>query len=380
MEEEKDSSVVELYESASEEKRKNFSENIESNLHVQTDYEKVIKDTDWITIIEDTIPYIDNIFRNPNRFIINEEEIVKIELARKITVESIKHLSKNTNLIQDINKKTGDVRPSKILNINKQESYDTYENRLIYTLVQNIKFFVGQKKKTLEQFQNVGNKNNKQINYSGTSKVKDERVNINVLLNTYLDSETEGKEKQENPDDILSRIEKLEVKISDVCSSDVYKVIDKKHISLVREPIKKTNVVLKNVNFQYAMKLWTYLRDNMDDKTQNINEKQDYDDTGKLKQLMDDSFFLDYLILNTIDKEKQEEVPSEVKKEEVQNIVISKMLEKAMDVNDDLTEKELKDMVSQAYAIIKYRNMVTMQELQNIFTKHIDKYLQKIKK
>ena len=380
MEEEKDSSVVELYESASEEKRKNFSENIESNLHVQTDYEKVIKDTDWITIIEDTIPYIDNIFRNPNRFIINEEEIVKIELARKITVESIKHLSKNTNLIQDINKKTGDVRPSKILNINKQESYDTYENRLIYTLVQNIKFFVGQKKKTLEQFQNVGNKNNKQINYSGTSKVKDERVNINVLLNTYLDSETEGKEKQENPDDILARIEKLEVKISDVCSSDVYKVIDKKHISLVREPIKKTNVVLKNVNFQYAMKLWTYLRDNMDDKTQNINEKQDYDDTGKLKQLMDDSFFLDYLILNTIDKEKQEEVPSEVKKEEVQNIVISKMLEKAMDVNDDLTEKELKDMVSQAYAIIKYRNMVTMQELQNIFTKHIDKYLQKIKK
>ena len=32
--------------------------------------------------------------------------------------------------------------------------------------------------------------------------------------------------------------------------------------SLVREPIRKTNVVLKNVNFQYAMKLWSYLRDN----------------------------------------------------------------------------------------------------------------------
>lgn len=40
--------------------------------------------------MEQTVPYIDNIFRNPNRFIINEEEIVKIERARRITVESIK--------------------------------------------------------------------------------------------------------------------------------------------------------------------------------------------------------------------------------------------------------------------------------------------------
>ena len=34
--------------------------------------------------MEFTVPYLDNILRNPNRFIINEEEIVKIELARKI--------------------------------------------------------------------------------------------------------------------------------------------------------------------------------------------------------------------------------------------------------------------------------------------------------
>ena len=97
--------------------------------------------------IEDTIPYLDNIFRAPNRFIINEEEVVKIERARRITVESIKNLSRNTNFIQEVDKKTGDVKPSKILNIDKEESYDTYENRLIYTLIQNMKYFVSIKKK-----------------------------------------------------------------------------------------------------------------------------------------------------------------------------------------------------------------------------------------
>ncbi|MGN1327527.1 MAG: DUF2357 domain-containing protein, partial [Clostridia bacterium] len=291
------SSIIDIYQSANEKQEKKFKENINSTLHVKTDYEKVIKDTDWIEIMENTIPYIDNIFRNPNRFIINEEEIVKIERARKITVESIKNLSKNTNFIQEVDKKTGDVKPSKILNINKEESYDTYENRLIYTLVQNMKFFLSQKKKTLEQFQGSGgNKNNKQIEYTGSSKISDEKVDINLSLNTQLD--TEGGEKEgNNPDDLAERIAKLEVKISDLTTTEVYKTIDKKHISLVREPIKKTNVVLKNVNFQYAMQLWTYLRENIDDKTQNINEKKDYDDQGNLKNMMDDSFFLNYLIL-----------------------------------------------------------------------------------
>ena len=95
---------------------------------VSTDLKKVEADFEWLEIMEDTVKYIDNILRNPNRFIVNEEEIVKVELARRITVESIRHLSKHTNYIQKI-EDNGDVKPSKILNIQKDESYDTYENR-----------------------------------------------------------------------------------------------------------------------------------------------------------------------------------------------------------------------------------------------------------
>lgn len=133
--------IFDLYEKFNTKTAEEFMDKIDSTVDIKAEYEKVIEDTEWIEIMEETVPYIDNILRNPNRFIVNEEEIVKIELARKITVESIKHLSKNTNLIQDYDKKTGDVRPSKILNINKEENYDTYENRFIYTLIQNMKFF-----------------------------------------------------------------------------------------------------------------------------------------------------------------------------------------------------------------------------------------------
>ena len=120
--------VTELLNTVNERDQSKFNNNIRSSLVVNTDVHRVDADFEWLDIMEDTIKYLDNILRNPNRFIVNEEEIVKVELARRITVESIRHLSKHTNYIQKI-EDNGDVKPSKILNIQKDESYDTYENR-----------------------------------------------------------------------------------------------------------------------------------------------------------------------------------------------------------------------------------------------------------
>ena len=130
-----DLKVLNFYNANNKNLVKSFNNNIDSSLNVKLDYNKVETDTNSIDKMTETIPYLDNILRNPDRVIVNEEDVVKIELARRITVESIKHLSRNTNFIQDYNKKTGDVRPSKILNINKEESFNTYENRFIYSLI-----------------------------------------------------------------------------------------------------------------------------------------------------------------------------------------------------------------------------------------------------
>ena len=150
--------IIELYEKNGQSNSVDeFKEKTNSTLHVETKKKKTARDTEWLDVIEQTIPYIDNIFRKPNRFIVNEEEIVKIEQTKKVTVETIKHLSKNTNLIQTIDEKTGDVTPSKLLNVRKEESYNTDENRLIYTLVQNTKMFI--KRKTDELMKSINSEN-----------------------------------------------------------------------------------------------------------------------------------------------------------------------------------------------------------------------------
>lgn len=372
--------IIDLYEKSNQERSKKFIKKTSSTLRVETDRKKITRDIEWIEIMEETIPYIDNIFRAPNRFIVNEEEVVKIEQAKKVTVETIKHLSKNTNFIQTIDKKTGDVTPSKLLNVRKEESYDTYENRLIYTLIQNMKLFIKRRKESLEKEVDVKNeqeenKDSKQLEYNATSNVQDEKISINILLNSVLDSQ--GENSTNSAQNILQRIEELENKISSLTVSEVYKVIEKLNISLVREPIKKTNVVLKNVNFQYAMKLWNYLRDNFDDKTTNVEEKQDYMDNGGLKQLIDETFLLQYLSMKTLDDDK---IENQETHEEIKDLMVEQMIDKMLDMDVELTQKQLKDMILNRYEVIKYKKLEIIQELQKIFKEHIDKYIKKVEK
>ena len=275
--------------------------------------------------------------------------------------------------------KIGDVKPSKILNIDKEESYDTYENKLIYTLIQNMKIFVSRKKKTLEQFQNEIGKNDRQFDYGARSQVGKEQVNINVSLNAKKTSQ-DAKNDPDSIDNILKRIENLEIKILDLTCNNVYKIIDKKHITLVRDPIKKTNVILKNVNFQYAMQLWHYLKDNIDDKTRKTGENKEYDDDTELKDMMDESFFINYLIINSMNKDNQDLFDDKEQKREMQNIIISKMLERVVEIDDNISQEEFTEMLGEKFAVIKYKKQATIKEIQYIFSKHIEEYLENIKK
>ena len=175
--------VVDLINTVSDKDQTKFTDNIRGNLLVNTDIKKVETDFEWLDIMEDTIKYLDNILRNPNRFIVNEEEIVKVELARRITVESIRHLSKHTNYIQKI-EDNGDVKPSKILNIQKDESYDTYENRLIYTLIDNMRNFLEIKKKSLITASSV--KDIKKARYSAKTNIGKEQVFVEMNYTSSL--------------------------------------------------------------------------------------------------------------------------------------------------------------------------------------------------
>ena len=359
--------IVELYQKTKEEEKNRFQNSLTSQLQVKEKKNQSSYDDTWLTKMEGTLRYLDNILRNPNRFIVNEEEIVKIELARRITVDSIKHLSRNTNLIQDYNQKTGEVKPSKILNINKEESFNTYENRFIYTLINNMKLYIERKKK--EEIVDNQFQSQKNLAYQGKGKFKKETVEISVQLSGKIDS---GKQKnQENS--IASRITKLEEGIRDLCSSDIYKNIQKLHVAPVTSPIKKTNLILKNVNFQYALDLWNYMQMNMEPSTKNDRINKEYEDKGTLKELMDQSFLLNCLIMNTLEKE----TVTEEEKEQLQKEVASQSIQQLMSLGK-ISLDEIVKLIGDEYVKVKYKKVVDTSEIERTYKKAISNYMEKI--
>ena len=365
--------IFDLYNSTSTNQIDKFNNRYESKLHVSKNANKVDVNFEWLDIMEESVQYLDNILRNPNRFIINEEDVVKIELARRVTVDSIKHLAKNTNLIQDIDKKTGDVKPSKILNINKEESFNTYENRFVYTIVQNMRMFLERKKATL-----VGEssfKSSSELSYSGKCSLGEENVGIELKINSNINANNQVVDKDGN--NIAARIEKMSQRITDLTSTEVYKNLNRLHVALVTSPIKKTNVILKNVNFQYAVKLWNYMQEHVNDNSSvETNDDASYDDTGKLKKYFDEGFLLNYLAARTLTDFNS----SKVEKEKISERLIGNFVEKIIDLNAGISEEQLANLVARQFTVIKYRNVVTDRKIQRIYRDAIDKYLKKVSK
>ena len=338
--------VNDLVHQVEESKVSDFGNNLDSNMRVQTDYFKDSFDDKWVDLFEFTLPYLDKIVRNPKRFITTEEEIIKVEQAKKVGVETIKHLAKHTNFIQDLDEDTGDVIPSKLLNVFKEETFNTYENRFIYTLIL---------------------RDNKKIDYTSTTMVGEEKVSVNITLNTDLNTSLNKDPNYEE------RIKKIETDIKSLKFSEVYLALDKEGVAFVTNPIKKTNVILKNVNFQYAMKLWDYIMEHMADKNEPEQEKKDYQDKSQLKELIDQTFLLEYLTVNSINNKASNEDIEKAKEK-----TLSSMLDKIIEMNPEMTKKQLQEKLGDKFDKVKEVRMASKKDIEKIFRKYMDKYFQKI--
>ena len=363
--------VLDLYTKASSTQLDSFNSTVQSTYLVDTNFEKGESDLSWLKLMEDTIMYIDNILRNPNRFIVNEEEVVLIEKARRVTVESIKHLAKNTSFITKI-EDNGDVKPSKILNINKDENYNTYENRVIYTLVRNMQMFVDMRERELVA--NPYTKDSKKGEYHGTAKIGGENVNINVSLTTSINRE--GNYVKSNGMTVEERIAKLKLRILDLTNTEVFKTLKRANVAKVIPPIKKTNLILKNTNFQYAMKLWNYLQsyDSTIDSSRTKKNAKFHDDI-RLKGMFDDVFLLNYLIVHSLGE--QDLANKEANKELVQQITDS-MITKIIEINADLPMEELQRVIGDKIAVIRNKKQASIEEIQGKLNSQIQSTLSKI--
>lgn len=207
-------------------------------------------DSSWLTEIEKALPHLDTVIRNPRNTIKEVEEIVPIAMSRKITVESIKHLGQHTDLIQDIDKNTGKITPSKILNIHKEETLDTYENRFVNTLIDRLYIFINIRYNKLVQTAEAQEAYS--FNYDTVADSGDGRkVNISFKIET-VDSLVGGSKDT----DVWARLERVKKAIEGYKGSVLCTTLGN---AFIRPPVMRTNAITKNVDLMACLTLWQFI-------------------------------------------------------------------------------------------------------------------------
>ena len=345
-----------------------FFENINSTLLVKRDYQNMQYDYEWLERVEDCLPYIDNILRNPKRFIINEEEIVKVEQSKKTTVESIIHLTQHTNFIQDYNEKTNEVKPSKVLNINKDESLDTYENRFIYTLIENLRLFF--QTRTRESGLNSLFQDKKYFNYTANTNIGIEKMKVDIVFSSIA---RDSKEIiNEHGETISERLRKVKQQLDGFTQTELHRTLTHLHVSPVRSPIRKTNVILKNPNFQQAEKLWNYIQ-TFESKDKTEKDKKDYLDDSELRNQYNQIFMMLYTANGLIENNQ-----TEAGYDKVITDMIDRFIENIIESAAPIEEDELKVKVNKEIEKIKDINIEKRRNIYNILKDRLESEEKKI--
>ena len=210
-----------------------------------------VVDERWLTVVEEGIEAIFNIVDKPRRFITTSEEVVPVALAKKITADSVRHLSQNTQYI--MTNEAGDIMPTKILNVTTEESYDLYENRFVYHLIQRLFAFVD--KRTDVIFWSTGDETCNVM--SMESKVDDAYEEISYKVEMTIKNRQSLVENDNDNMDIFKRIDRVRRMSRVLRTSSFCDIMN--GCSKVHSPIQRTNLMMKDPDYRTCYKLWQFI-------------------------------------------------------------------------------------------------------------------------
>lgn len=353
-----------------------FIKNIKSGMHYKSELDSSINSLEWLEEIEFAIPYLDNIVRVPKVALITETEVQKIEKAKKTGVESVKDLAKHTNYIEKIDPNSDGVQPSKILVLLREETFNTYENRFIYTLIYELSRFVLEKEEMLKKLES---KNEKQIEYSSSTENGIDKIKVQLKI-TAKESNKGNNDNgmQDKIADLRKRLKRIRDFITIWQRSELFTSLDKAHVPFVIPPIKKTNLILKNPNFQVATKLWDFIRNYIKNDSKK-NKSLSTSGNDLIKSILDDSFLMDYFVLDSISTSKKEQREKLI---QYAIIMIMQQVQRAMAIllnnGIKITDEELLSLISIQLNADKNRTLLGSDDIKKKFKKEMDEYLSKV--
>lgn len=210
-------------------------------------------DPKWLNMIEDCIPELGEIIKNPRKITKTVTDIVPVELAKKTNAESVRHLASHTQYVKSVDEE-GNVTPNKVLNIGTEDDYAIYENKFIATLVKRLVVFIEMRYEFFKKY--VPLKETDVLLHKSTAIIDGSIVEIETKVKVTKNAE-EDERAVNSTTNYIKRMEKVRNYIMYYLGSDFMKMF--KNEKDVTGQILQTNIIRKNKNYHKCYLLYRYI-------------------------------------------------------------------------------------------------------------------------
>ena len=223
---------------------------------IQFSNRREVKSVDpvWVENIEASMEAFQHIIAMPRQEFKEDELIVNVAYARRTGQDVVRHLSSHAALVEDYNEENGTVRPSRVLQKYREESLGLYENRLVFTALEQAYHFTKIRHDAL--FGAMGDQFGAKLKVTSNMESATELVHMDLFL--HIRSTESMLETDEKNRDIFNRISRLYRLLGVFMSSPFAQQLAQ--FDRVKGAIHKTNILKRNPDYKAAVKLLEFLR------------------------------------------------------------------------------------------------------------------------
>lgn len=209
-------------------------------------------DTDWIDAIEEGLTYIEKALAQERQFIRADGEIVPIEKVKRVSRDSVEHLSRHSNLITK-EQDGPDLVPEKIYTVERLNDYAVYENRFLYMLLSYLNDFISDR---YTRILDLTNTYHGTASFSKTINTRQREIKFELKLDEKQRDDPIMREL--NPcKNTLERINMLLKTVNHFLATPLMEEVAK--AAKLKPPVTKTNVLKMDKDFKGAMALYEFI-------------------------------------------------------------------------------------------------------------------------
>ena len=209
-------------------------------------------DKEWVEEIERGLIHIEKAIKEERQFIFSNGEVVPIEKVKHVSVESVKHLAKHSEMLTK-EPVDDEIIPDKLYSVERLNDYTVYENRFLYMLLCYLRDFV------TYRYNNIlaaTNKYDGRFYMDREVKVGKETIGIKVDIHNVKEDDKYLREHNAEKE-MIDRIDLILKTVLAFLATPLMEYQAK--VAMLRPPITKTNVLKMDNNFKGAVSLYDFI-------------------------------------------------------------------------------------------------------------------------